>query len=616
MLRFSIVFCCLVLTAPTAEASESSESSDDRPNILWIIVEDASAHLGSYGETTVKTPHLDALAQSGIQFDNAFVTCPVCSPSRSAMVTGMYQTTLGAHQHRSQTASGKGRGGDAYLASYELPIPSIPRLFQQAGYYTCNSATGLPKAKFGKTDYNFVWNKQDYDAADWKGRAKNQPFFAQVQLRGGKKRKAQSDGISADNVRLPPYYPDHPVLKEDWADYLNAWVQVDQEVAAILNRLEREGIAAATAVFFWTDHGVSHLRGKQFLYEEGIRVPLIARMPHGAQAGERRDDLVLQIDVAATSLALAKIKVPDHIQGRDLLSADYEARPMIVSARDRCDETVELMRCVRTPRYKYIRNFMPHLPHAQPNVYKDKKSIIKTMRQLHAKGQLNQLQARPFRIPRPTEELYDLKNDPHETNNLAGERAQAETIYKLREFLFDWMASSGDLGLIPEPILEELGRTYRNKYYVLQASQNSNLLNELRQVIEAGEQQNTNRVIRGLVSSHAAVRYWAATQLGLYGVPQDAARILPLAEDKSAAVRVAATLALCRLGRTEFCGRLADELDNDNYAVGLYAIRGLELVGQHARPFLPQIEAAQDHRYEFTRRIANRLASTLHNTSP
>ena len=613
MLRLSIVFCCFIMTT---QAIQAYESSDDRPNILWIIVEDASAHLGSYGETAIKTPHLDALAQSGIQFDNAFVTCPVCSPSRSAMVTGMYQTTLGAHQHRSQTASGKGRGGDAYLASYKLPIPSIPRIFQQAGYYTCNSATGLPKAKFGKTDYNFVWDKQDYDGADWKGRAKNQPFFAQVQLRGGKKRKANPDGISADDVNLPPYYPNHPVLKKDWADYLNTWIQVDQEVAAILNRLEREGIAEQTAIFFWTDHGVSHLRGKQFLYEEGIRVPLIARMPSGSKAGERRNDLVLQTDVAATSLALAKIQPPNHIQGRDLLSADYQARPMIVSARDRCDETVELMRCVRTPRYKYIRNFMPHLPHAQPNVYKDKKAIIKTMRQLQAKGELSPLQSRPFLIPRPTEELYDLKHDPYETHNLAGKPAYAKTLRKLRESLFEWMANSGDLGLIPEPILEELGRIYQNKYYVLQAPQNANLLDEIRQVIEAGDQQKTREVIQGLKSPHSAVRYWAATQLGVYGNPQDTVHITPLAEDSSAAVRVAAALALCRLGQSDFCGRLSEEIDNDNYAVGLYAIRGLELVGEDARPFLPQIKAAQDHRYEFTRRIAKRLAGTLQNTHP
>lgn len=162
-----------------------ASAEDLRPNIIWIVAEDASPHLGCYGTTTIATPHLDRLAEAGVLFENAFVTCPVCSPSRSAMFTGVFQTTLGAHHHRSQGTAGKARGTRALFTSYRLPVKSIPRLFQEAGYYTCNSATGQIDGRRGKTDYNFVWDNADYNGIDWSERAKGQPFFAQVQLRGG-----------------------------------------------------------------------------------------------------------------------------------------------------------------------------------------------------------------------------------------------------------------------------------------------------------------------------------------------------------------------------------------------------------------------------------------------
>ena len=237
-------------------------------------------------------------------------------------------------------------------------------------------------------------------------------------------------------------------MRNDWASYLNSWVQTDIEIGAILKRLEDEGIADSTVVFFWTDHGVSHARGKQFLYEEGIRVPLIVRYPGNKHAGEVRTDLVTHIDIAASSLALAGIDIPKHIQGIDLFARDYRPRDMIFSARDRCDETVEIQRCVRTNRYKYIRNFLPHLPHLQPNQYKDGKAIIKTLRALHSEGKLNELQSRVLAIPRPSEELYDLENDPHETVNLAGAAPHGEAVKKLRVALYDWMVNSRDVGLI------------------------------------------------------------------------------------------------------------------------------------------------------------------------
>ena len=228
-------------------------------NVVWIVIEDASPHIGCYGENLIKTPHIDRMAREGIRCSSAFVTAPVCSSSRSAMVSGMYQTTLGIHNHRSQVSSRKGGGNVAYYDSYKVPksVKLIPELFRDAGYYVTNKS---------KTDYNFIPTSNLYHGSDWKKAPADQPIFAQFQLKGGKNRKAQSHA-NPDKAVLPPYYPDHPELRQDWAKYLDSWVETDKEVGRILADLEKAGRLGSTAVFLWTDHGVSHLRGKQFLYE-------------------------------------------------------------------------------------------------------------------------------------------------------------------------------------------------------------------------------------------------------------------------------------------------------------------------------------------------------------
>ncbi|MFP6576885.1 MAG: sulfatase, partial [Pirellulaceae bacterium] len=559
--RGSWILCLLTLFAGTGQA-------DDRPHVLWIIAEDASPHLGCYGETTIRTPQLDRLADTSVRFAQAFVTNPVCSSSRSAMVTGMYSTTLGTHNHRSQRTSGKGGGNEAYYKSFKLPVPSIPALFRQAGYHVTNA--GLNKN--GKTDYNFTFADM-YDAGNWKERKAGQPFFAQIQLSGGKARKAKiTRPVSPEQVTLPPYYPDHPVLRADWATYLDSWIKVDQEIGQIINSLGEEGVLDQTAIFFWTDHGVSHLRGKQYLYDEGIHVPLLMRLPGGHDAGTVRHDLVEHIDIAATSLALAGIKIPDFVQGRDLLAPDYQPRQHIVSARDRCDETVDTIRCVRTRRWKYIRNFLSPLSHAQPNQYKDGKTIVKTLRQLHQDGKLNELQARVFRPSRPAEELYDLKNDPYETVNLASEPGHQKQLETLRDLLYDWMIENRDVGLIPEPILEDLGRQYGSKYQVLRQSDNATLGQQLIEVIVAGERGDRQALRATMASKRPSLRYWGATWLGHLKSKTDGEKLVTLTRDPVPAVRVAAALALARMGDQQtYMPLLASHIEADNLLTGMYA---------------------------------------------
>ena len=445
--------CLLALLATLAACAQPVA---DQPNIVWIFSEDQSDDYGPYGETLAKTPNIDRMAAEGAMFENAFVTAPVCSPSRSALVTGMYQTTIGAHNHRSGRGERKiGLPGD---------VEPVPAIFRRAGYYVTNGGyRENGELVRGKTDYNFEYAADLYDGADWAGRAEGQPFFAQIQLRGGKRRNqrtleaikgVRTGGISPDKVTLPPYYPDHPELRTDWAQYLESIEHVDWEVGQILARLETEGVADNTVVFFLTDHGVSHARGKQFLSEEGIKVPLIVRAPGRIEAGMVREDLVAHIDVAASSLAFAGVDIPGWMEGRPLFGPGAKPRDYVVSARDRCDETVDILRSVRTARFKYIRNFVPERPHLQPNRYKDSKAVIQAMHGLRDEGSLAPEIVKMLYDPRPEEELYDLAEDPWEMRNLATSAEHEETLRRMRSVLEEWIEETGDRGQALETAAE------------------------------------------------------------------------------------------------------------------------------------------------------------------
>jgi arylsulfatase A-like enzyme len=451
----AIFFAVIVSMATHAWAADSAA----RPNILWFVVDDMSANFSCYGEKLIETPNVDRLAAEGIKFTRAFVTAPVCSACRSALITGMYQTSIGAHHHRS------GRG----VEKIYLPkgVKLVPELLQEAGYYTCiGSGLNGEKAEgrrggLGKTDYNFEWDKRVYDGADWSGRQAGQPFFMQVQLPGGKlrgntqetarqlaKRAKRELGGAVDpsRVTLPPYYPRDEVLLNDWAAYLDAVRFTDRHVGKVLDRLRTEGELDRTFIVFMTDHGISHARGKQFLYDEGTHIPLVVRGP-AVKQGTVRDDLVEQIDVAAISLAAAGVAAPESMQARDVLADDYASRDAVFAARDRCDETVDRIRSVRTDRYLYIRNFHPQRPHLQPNAYKDGKSIVKTLRALHEAGQLNPLaETLLFSPTRPAEELYEWTTDRWQTKNLAADPTHQPALEELRGRLDRWMAETNDRG--------------------------------------------------------------------------------------------------------------------------------------------------------------------------
>ena len=435
------VYGLAVQAAPTAQ----------RPNILWLIAEDFSPDLGCYGAKDVDSPHLDQLAAHGMRFNRMFATAPVCSPSRSAFMTGMYQTTIGAHNHRSHRDDG-----------YVLPagVRPLPDWLRDAGYFTANlrefpAAVGFRGS--GKTDWNFTYPAQPFDSADWKDLKGRQPFFAQVNFQETHRTFNAPKRVDPARVTLPPIYPDHPVARADWAQYLDSASELDRKIGRILKQLEADGLADDTIILFTGDHGQAQVRGKQFVYDDGLRIPFIVRWaknfpaPKDFKAGTVGDQIMEAIDIPATLIDIAGAQKPAAMQGRILFGEHAEAaRAFAFGARDRCDETVFRFRTVRDARYRYIKNFLPERPFLQANAYKQRQypvwNLIKT---LGAQDQLTPWQKNFYLSPTmPPEELYDMEADPWSMHNLAAsaQPEQRAALAQLRLALEKWITDSGDQG--------------------------------------------------------------------------------------------------------------------------------------------------------------------------
>lgn len=436
--------------APAAPAAEGPAA---RPNILWLIAEDLGPHLACYGTSEVSTPNLDRLASEGVRFSRAFTTAPVCSASRSAFMTGMYQTTIGAHRHRSHRDDG-----------YRPPagVRLVSDWFRDIGYLTANLRE-LP-ASFGfkgvgKTDWNFAYDGPAFDSDRWADLRGRQPFFAQLNFAETHRPFQAPRRTDPARVDIPPYYPDHPVTREDWAKYLDSLAELDRKVGLVLEQLADDGLLESTAIVFTADNGQAHVRGKQFCYDSGLHVPLIVRWPQGLprperfQPGSVDDRLISAIDLAPTLLSLAGADKPAGMQGRVFLGRRAEpSRDYVFGARDRCDETVFRFRTVRDARYRYIRNFMPERPLLSPNEYKERSyPVWNLLKELHAAGQLTPVQEALCTPTMPEEELYDTTADPHEIRNLAGSPEHAAELARLRKTLNAWIEETDDQGRVPEP---------------------------------------------------------------------------------------------------------------------------------------------------------------------
>ena len=456
----------LVVTCASAPISAAQQ----RPNILWIVGENFSNDLACYGEDNVATPHLNALAAAGIRYTHAFATSPVCAPSRSCFMLGMYQTTTDTHHMRSH------RDDD-----FKLPrgIRPLTHRLKDAGYFTGN-ITHLGKIEIGtgKLDLNFVNEGKLYDTAQWDDLKRNPPFFAQINLAEAEydiydRKSAEKERVpwvgeqwhpqlaTERNVTPPPYYPDHPVVRQEWARYLNSVSGADVRVGQIMAQLRADGLDDDTIVIFFSDNGRLTARGIHWPFDQGLRVPLIVRdaknfpvLKRNEKPGVISHRVVSLLDLTATTLWIAGVDRPLGMQSRVFLGQEADPpRSFAFAARDRIDETVVRMRSVHDSRYHYIRNFTPGAGFETLNRYKEKCFLVKPlMRKLKAQGKLS---GPPLELmkPFPDEMLFDNKSDPHEIENLAtSNRPEHQTaLRRLSTALDTWMIETGDRGHIPEP---------------------------------------------------------------------------------------------------------------------------------------------------------------------
>ena len=595
------------------------------PNILWISVEDISPHLGSYGDPHANTPRLDALAGAGVRYTNAFAVAGVCAPSRSAIITGMYPTSLGTHHMRTT-----GRLPDA--------VKGFPAYLREAGYYTTNNV---------KTDYNFVATDEVWDAssteAHWRNRPDpNQPFFAVINLTMTHESRISQDeryeqavsGLEADAfadpaaLPLPPYYPDTPVVREDWARLYNIIAAMDRKVGQILGDLEDDGLADNTIVFFFSDHGDGLPRAKRWVYDTGIRVPLIVYAPPAyahllpVRAGEAEDELVSLLDLGPTTLKLAGVPVPAHMQGRALLGADGAApRDYIYAARDRMDERYDIIRAVRDGRFKYIRNYEPHKPYFPYMNTPEKGALMQALRRGAAAGNLPEAAASLFMATeKPVEELYDLTVDPYEIHNLSADPAYREVLERMRAVQAAWAADTRDMGLIPEPLIRSMEEAFDAPIYDLSADTTRFPMARIQEVAALPRvgKAALPELLAALGDAHPAVRYWGATGLGILrqDYPEVRSALQATLADDAPVVQVAAAWALGRTGRVdEALPVLTAHLQHDAEWLRLYVALALDDLGEQARPALSALDRALGDPNKYVVRVVNHALNRLRGTN-
>jgi uncharacterized sulfatase len=446
-----------------------------RPNIVWISTHDINPHLGAYagtypGAEAAITPNLDRLAARGARFDRAFATAPVCAPSRSSIITGMYPTTIGTMHMRSRAVP-------------PAEVRLLPEYFRAAGYYVTNDCF---------TDFQVDVPPIAYDdcspGAHWRNRPdREQPFFAEFHgmithesqiyldeedFAARTRHVRDEDRHNPDTVTLPPYHPDTPVFRRSWARYLDLITEMDHWAGQIIDQLDEDGLTENTIVVFWSDHGLGMPRGKRWAYDTGLHEPLLVRWPGVIAPGTVRSDLVHVMDLAPTMLSAAGIPIPHHMQAVPLIENERwvdAPNSYVFGGRDRMDEQEDTTRTVRDQRYRYIRNFHPDRSPMQHCDYPDHYATWAEFRHLafeeaaqlgmgELPDRLTPVQRSVVAASKPAEELYDLAADPYETDNRVGDPSRDADLHRLRAALDAWIQQTGDLGLLPEADLIQAWR--------------------------------------------------------------------------------------------------------------------------------------------------------------
>ncbi|MDB4537964.1 sulfatase-like hydrolase/transferase, partial [Akkermansiaceae bacterium] len=567
-----------------------------------------SPTLGCYGDKDAITPNLDAFAKESILYTHAFAAYPVCSPSRSCLITGMYPTTTGTGQMRSAFPLPKGTRG-------------FPEYLRDAGYYTTNNV---------KTDYNSAdagrLTKECWDdssaKAHWRGRKDGQPFFSvfndmtshqsrtmvwphEVFQKEVQSKLSPGEIHDPKEVRVPPYYPDTPVVRKGLARYHDCVTVMDQNVGRILKELEEDGLAEETIVFFYSDHGSGMPRHKRLLTDSGMRVPLMVRVPEkwrhlvsgSPKNGEKTDRLVSFIDFAPTVLSLAGLEVP-KVMSKSRVIGEGEKREWVYGARDRVDEVFDCSRSVRNGRWLYIRNYHPHYSWNQPSAFSDLGEIRQEMYRYEKSGvEMTPGQEHYLKEWRIPEEFYDCDADPENLNNLVATLsaesgdARDEAIIALNRL----QRETRDVGFIPEGVMVGLVKSEGKPIADIVTDSSDDVLN-LQEVWNAADSvgRGISEPLAYLSSNSPSARFWGVIGLRDKPIPKPVQPLIEgLLDDPSADVRIeaAALLAERENDRTKALKVLVKELDNPTWAVALRACRAIELMGADAKLVLPEMKA-------------------------
>jgi arylsulfatase A-like enzyme len=573
----------------------------ERPNILWITIEDASASLGCYGDISARTPNLDAFAKTAVRYTQAFAAAPVCSPTRATLITGVHANALGNPHLRC-----------------EFPLPAgfkgYAGYLREAGYYTTNNA---------KTDYNLrdedryvrAWWSNSGNKAHWRQRAAGQPFMAVFNIMDTHQSRtsvwpeqqfereigsqlAPAERADPRTVTVPPFYPDTPSARRAMARYYDCITVMDRKVGAILRDLDADGLRDDTIVFFYSDHGMGMPGGKRLLRDSGMRVPLMIRFPqkwqHLAPAapGGVVNQLVSFVDFAPTVLSLAGLPIPPHFQGSAFLGAAAKSpRRYVYGARDRVDEAFDTARSAHDERWLYIRNYRPHLSWAPPEGFSDGSAFRVELRDAARAGTLGTGNTAWLAATRPTEELYDTVADPFQLKNLAADKAHLATRERMRAALREWLLAIRDAAFLAE---EEVAiRVADASPYEWARRPGAYPFERILDVAEkVGDPAAVPQQRAWLADEERIVRYWAAVGFAANpaGAREAQAELERRLADPAPAVRIEVAAALLGTGAVENARQaLLREVQGNDLNAALHAARTLELAGEPARPLLPEL---------------------------
>lgn len=541
-----------------------SQKYPERPNILWITCEDISPYLGSYGFEQAHTPNLDKLAKISIRYTNAYANAPVCAVARATILSGMYASSTGTHHMRSRV---------------QLPeeIPAYPKILRQEGYYCTNNS---------KKDYNSnyendhsLWDESS-NKAHYKNRKEGQPFFAvfnntvthesqlsqeRIQHYVDNKLIPFRPRIHPEDINLPPYHPDLPEIREDWARLHDLITLMDKMTGDLLQDLKDEGLEENTIVFFYSDHGGQLSRSKRFIYNVGTQVPFMIHLPEkwkhlaNKNMGEIDDSLISFVDLAPTLLSITGIEIPEKMQGRAFLNPEkVEPIDYVHFYRDRMSERYDFSRAVTDGQYYFIRNFFPHKPLGRDTRYGNQvQANWRAWEEYHGQGKTDAIQSQ-FYQPKSNFELFDSENDPWHVASTANQPKFVDKLDSLSNELDRWMIETRDIGLIPEPMFHDLAgesKTFTTIYdYAQSGDYPIDLILDVAKDAGSRDPEKIASYFEFTKHDHPVIRFWGAYGFFLTRPRNDRIQLIlkkMISEDGFAANRLMAAQALALCGDPE-----------------------------------------------------------------